>query len=47
MYGKSRLKALELFDVDSREGLAKLKAIAVRRGSGSRSSAPWRGPSST
>jgi predicted AAA+ superfamily ATPase len=32
MYGKSRLKALELFDVDSREGLAKLKTLAVRRG---------------
>jgi hypothetical protein len=40
MYGKSRLKALELFmlfDVDSREGLAKLKTLAVRRGFGSRS----------
>jgi predicted AAA+ superfamily ATPase len=32
MYGKRRLKALELFDVDSREGLAKLKTLAVRRG---------------
>jgi hypothetical protein len=32
MYGKSRLKALELFDVDSREGLAKLKTLAIRRG---------------
>jgi len=32
MYGKRRLKALELFDVDSREGLAKLKTLAIRRG---------------
>jgi len=32
MYGKRRLKALELFNVDSREGLAKLKTLAVRKG---------------